>query len=199
MLEFNGAPFSVGDVRTLDCQFGEKYYKQKKPLGKRLWLQGTRKLGCAAHIQIKSFVLYPDYAVISSENVSKWKLQCLRQEKLSKLREDIHAKSPVKTIIKHFVSLPSEAAHSGHPTGQSSNAVFSQKLHPKVTSKITEIVHSGITETAEVKRLLKYYVDSILCKELGQKPALYDRSFYPLNSDIRNHVYMAKKALDLLN
>ena len=49
MLEFNGAPFSVGDVRTLDCQFGEKYYKQKKPLGKRLWLQGTRKLGCAAH------------------------------------------------------------------------------------------------------------------------------------------------------
>ena len=57
LLEFDGVPFSVGDVRTLDCQFGEKYYKQKKPLGKRLWLHGTRKLGCAAHIQIKSFML----------------------------------------------------------------------------------------------------------------------------------------------
>ena len=88
MLEFDGTPFSVGDVRTLDCQFGEKYYKQKKPLGKRLWLQGTRKLGCAAHIQIKSFVLYPEYAVIPSETVSKWKLQCLHQEKLSKLKEN---------------------------------------------------------------------------------------------------------------
>ena len=44
LLEFDGVPFSVEDVRTLDCQFGEKYYKQKKPLGKRLWLQGTRKL-----------------------------------------------------------------------------------------------------------------------------------------------------------
>ena len=97
VLEFHGAPFSVGGVRSLDCQFGEKYYKQKKPLGKHLWLQGTRKLGCAAHIQIKSFVLYADYAVIPSENVSKWKLQCLCLEKLSKLREDIRAKNPVKT------------------------------------------------------------------------------------------------------
>ena len=84
MLEFDGVPFSVGDVRILDCQFGEKYYKQNKPLGKRLWLQGTRKLGCGAHIQTKSFVLYPEYAVVPTEHVSKWKLQCLRQEKLRK-------------------------------------------------------------------------------------------------------------------
>ena len=118
----------------------------------------------------------------------------LRQEKLSKLKEDVHAKNPIKTIIKHFVSLPSKAAHGGHPTGWSSDAVFNQKLHPKVTSKITEVVHSGITETAEVKLSLKYYIDSILSKELGQKPAIYDRAFYPLNSDIRNHVCMAKKA-----
>ena len=59
------------------------------------------------------------------------------------------------------------------------------------------MVHSGITETAEVKSSLKCYVNSILSKELGQKPALYDRAFYPLNSDIRNHICMAKKALDL--
>ena len=76
LLKFDGVPFSIDDVRTLDCQFGEKYYKQKKPLGKRLWLQGTRKLGCAAHVQIKSF---PECAVIPSEHISKWKLQCLRQ------------------------------------------------------------------------------------------------------------------------
>ena len=89
------------------------------------------------------------------------KLQCLNREKLSKLKEDIHAKNPIKTIINHL-SLPSEAANSGHSTGQSSETVFSQKLHQKVASKTTEMVHSGSIETAEVKHSLKYYVDSIL-------------------------------------
>ena len=113
------------------------------------------------------------------------------------MKEEICAKHQVRTIIKHFVSLPSEGAHSGHPIGRSSKAIFSQKLHPKVTAKITEMVQSGITETAEVKRSLKYYVDRILSDQLGHKPATHDRAFYPLNSDIRNHICMAKKALDL--
>ena len=137
MLEFNGVPFSVGDVRILDCQFGEKYCKQNKPLGKQLWLQGTRKLGCGAHIQTKSFVLYPcRVCSCTNRDVSKWKLQCLHQEKLSKLKEEVCAKHQVRAIIKYFVLLPSEGVHSGHPIGQSSEAIFSQKLHPKVTAKI---------------------------------------------------------------
>ena len=90
------------DVRILDCQFGERYYKQNKPLDKRLWLQGMRKLGCGTHVQTKSFVFYPEYAVVPTEHVSKWKLQFLHQEKLSKLKEEICAKHQVKTIIKHF-------------------------------------------------------------------------------------------------
>lgn len=28
LLEFDGVPFSIGDVKTLDCQFGEKYVLQ---------------------------------------------------------------------------------------------------------------------------------------------------------------------------
>ena len=96
-----------------------------------------------------------------------------------------------------FVSLPSEGVHSGHPMGRSSEAIFSQKLHPKVTAKITEMVQSGITEIAEVKRSLKYYVDGILSDQLGHKPVTHDRAFYLLNIDIHNHICMAKKALDL--
>ena len=60
------------------------------------------------------------------------------------------------------------------------------------------MVHSGISETAEVKRSLKCYVDTILMEELGQKLQLYDRAFYPSNTDIRNHIYLAKKGMDLL-
>ena len=59
------------------------------------------------------------------------------------------------------------------------------------------MVTSGITDTAEVRRSLKYYVDNFLCKDIGQKPHPHDRAFYPLKQDIMNHISMAKRALDL--
>ena len=59
------------------------------------------------------------------------------------------------------------------------------------------MVQSGITDSTKVKRSLKCYVDTILAVELGQKPQLYDRAFYPSSADIRNHIYMARKVMDL--
>ena len=47
-------PFSVNETRMLDCQFGQKYYKQKPKQGKKMWLQGTRNMGCMAHIEVKT-------------------------------------------------------------------------------------------------------------------------------------------------
>ena len=162
-MSFDHIPFSVAEVKLLDCQFGEKYYKQKPPKGERLWLQGTRKHGCAAHITVKSYTLYPSNGIDKADKtLSKWKLRCLCAERLSKLREDLAAKKEIKTDTKYFVSLPSEAVHSEHPTGQSSPAIYSQKVHPKVASKIVDMAHSGITETSEVKRSLKCYVDTII-------------------------------------
>ena len=48
--------------------------------------------------------------------------------------------------------------------------IHSQKVHPKVASKIADAVRSGISETAEVNRSLKCYADTILFEELGHKP-----------------------------
>ena len=93
------------------------------------------------------------------------------------------------------MSFPSNEAHSGHPIGQ--EAVHTQKVHPQVAQKIMQMISSGITETTEVKRSLKYYVDNFLCKEIGHKPHPHDRAFYPLKQDIANHINMAKKAIDL--
>ncbi len=28
-----------------------------------MWLQGTRKIGCMAHIEVKAFNLYPEYMI----------------------------------------------------------------------------------------------------------------------------------------
>ena len=56
-------PFSLGEKRTLDCQYGTKYYKSKPHSSDRVFLQGTRKKGCQAHIQILEFCIYPQYGV----------------------------------------------------------------------------------------------------------------------------------------
>ena len=48
--------------------------------------------------------------------------------------------------------------------------------------KITEMVMSGIADTAEVRWSLKYHVDNFLCEEIRQKTHPHDRMFYPLKS-----------------
>ena len=196
-IQFGNVPFSVAETKMLDCQFGPKYYKQKPKQGKRLWLQGTRKMGCNAHVEVKSFILYPEFAITTAEreDLSNYKVRCLQEEKLRMLRDDIEARRTVKTITKHFISLPSEEAHAGHPTGQA--GVHAQKVHPALSQKILEMVEAGITGTSGVKHSLRHFVNSTLSTELGQKLLPGDRAFYPRSEDIRNHICKAKRALEL--
>ena len=107
----------------------------------------------------------------------------------------LHAKNPVKTEAKYYVSFPYNEAHSEHPIGL--EAIHTQNVHPNVAQKIGELVTSGITDTSEVRRPLKYFVNNYLCKEIGHKPNPHDRAFYPLKQDNINHIGMAKRAIDL--
>ena len=93
------------------------------------------------------------------------------------------------------MSFPCNEPHSEHPIGL--EAIHTQNVHPKVAQKIIEMVTSVIANTSEVRRLLKYFVDNYLCKEIGHKPNPHDRAFYPLKQDIVNHIGMAKRAIDL--
>ena len=122
-------------------------------------------------------------------------MRCMKEEKMRELQRMLHTQNPVKTEVKYFVSFPSNESHSGHLIGQ--EAVYTQKVHPQVAQKIMQMVSSGITETTEVKRSLKYYVANFLCKEIGHKPHPHDRAFYLLKQDIANHINMAKKVIDL--
>ena len=162
-----------------------------------MWLQGTRKIGCMAHVEVKTYVLYPQYAISKEEKegLSNWQLRYLREKKLQELKSCLDAQMPVQSETKYFVSLPTNEAHSEHPVGKA--AIHVQKIHPQVAQKIMEMVSSGITDTAEVTRSLRYYVDNILSKEIGQKPNDHDRAFYPLKQDIINHINQAKRAADL--
>ena len=100
-----------------------------------------------------------------------------------------------KTEIKFFISLPTNEAHKNHPTG--ADIAFAQKVHPLLLSKISELVSANITDVHEVKKLLKYHTENQISKELGFKPQTHDRAFYPNTVDIKNHVYRAKRALEL--
>ena len=94
-----------------------------------------------------------------------------------------------------FISLPTENAHCGHPTGEMSG--FSQRVHPMIITKISDLVASGITDVQEIRKLLWHYVQHTIPVELNLTPSLTDRAFYPMPCDIRNHISKAKKALEL--
>lgn len=149
-----------------------------------------------AHIDVKVFALYPQYAISNEEGsgLTKWKLRCLKKEKIDDLKNKLISKTKVLTKLRYFVSIPSNAAHSDHPIGKS--AIHSQKIHPLVAQKIMEMVLSGMTDCAEIRRPLRYYVNNFLFKEIG-RPNPYDRAFYPLKQDIANHISQAKRAIDL--
>ena len=102
-----------------------------------------------------------------------------------------------KTQTKYFVSLPTNEAHKNHPTG--ANITFAQKVHPYyyIITKISELVSANTTDVHEVIKLLKYHTDNQISKQLGFKPQTHDRAFYPNIIDIKNHVYQAKRALEL--
>lgn len=90
----------------------------------------------------------------------------------------------IKTKTVWFISLPSEHAHSGHPTGKGV-AGFSQRMNDKVAAKIVEIVAEGITEDIQVQNLLHYVVHD-LCKD--EHPDPHERAYLPMDVDIKNHI-----------
>ena len=43
-VSFNNIPFSLEEVRILDCQYGKHYFNKRENGNKRLRLQGSRKI-----------------------------------------------------------------------------------------------------------------------------------------------------------
>ena len=131
-VSFNNIPFSLEEVRILDCQYGKHYFNKRENGNKRLRLQGSRKIGCQAKIKIKSYTTYPDYVVPNTTNMTSRQAKQAQQTALDKLRKAIESDEKVNTETKFFVSLPSTDAHSGHPLGCDACG-FAQRIHPLVT------------------------------------------------------------------
>ena len=50
--------------------FGQHYYKDHQGISDRTRLQGSRKIGCKAHIVVRTITLYPDFKLSKSETAS---------------------------------------------------------------------------------------------------------------------------------
>ena len=121
----------------MDCQHGVQYYKPKKCLGKRNRLQGTRKIGCKAHIILREYIPYPEYKVDKSYD-SKRQERLAKEERLKQLRADLNTGVKVQTECRYYVSLPTEEAHHNtHPTRGAH--IMAQRVNPHVAEKISSL------------------------------------------------------------
>ena len=191
---FSDSPFMVNREVVMDCQYGVHYWKDKEPKKKQLRLQRTRKIGCNAHIKIRYYTVYKEYQLHNVSGMTSRQLRDHKEKVLQELRSCITS-GKVTGEEWCFISLPTENAHCAHPTGEISG--FSQRVHPMIIAKISELVASGITCVQEVRKMLRNYVQHTISTELNLTPSVTDRSFYPMPCDIRNHISKAKKALEL--
>ena len=193
--EFGNTPFRLLERRTLDCQFGKQYYKDKPRRSSRAMVQGTHKLGCPAHIEIKVYEVFPEYSI--SESVitqnSKRALRMLKEEKMTHLNTALSMKDNVKSVKKYLYPCP-QVKHTirNTPTGAIAGAV--QKIHLLLSQKIESLVKEGTTDPCTVQRVLKEYIHESMRPNL---PCETDRSYYPTIADINNHIYKSKTALQL--
>ena len=144
-VEFNNAPFTVTTIRRLDCQFDKYYYKEHQGKSDRTWLQGTRKIGCQAHIIVCTITLYTKFQLseVESARLGAQSLKEKKKGKLAHLYKSLSCGEPVITSTKyHVLLLMEEAHHSSHETRGA--AGYAQRIDPKFVEKFMSLYQRGL-------------------------------------------------------
>ena len=67
---------------------------------------------------------------------------------------------------RYYVSLPTEEAHHNtHPTRRTH--IMAQRVNPYVAQKMSEIVAEGMIDPQQIKRALRHYVNTVLCRPVA--------------------------------
>ena len=101
-LQFNNTPFTTTEIRKLDCQFGNHYYKEHQGASSHTRPQGTRKIGCRAHITVRTTTLFPEFQLseVESTEFGARKLKQRKQELLASLQEALSQRKSLQTCTK---------------------------------------------------------------------------------------------------
>lgn len=65
-----------------------------------MYIQGTRKLGCHAHVKVVEYKLYPDYALgpMETKPLKNKQLRQLREENLHALKQALEEELLLKVL-----------------------------------------------------------------------------------------------------
>ena len=145
-VEFSNTPFALGQTRIMHCQFGNHYFKKKERNSSRVCIQGTRQIGCQAHVEIREYILYPEYSVNVTKTLSAWKARTMRESKLKELRTSLKSGKEVKVEKKYFVSLPIKEAHTRltQQVGCMAGSTFWQLVAILIMQKLNVIIHAAL-------------------------------------------------------
>ncbi|XP_056007175.1 uncharacterized protein LOC125649720 isoform X2 [Ostrea edulis] len=152
----------------------------------RFHIQPSRKVGCDAQIVVRHVFVFRDSQYCAQDIP-------LRSKKRHKILQDIlcrlkNESSPYTGEEKIYVCLPLCASHSNHTVIPETG--LSNRINENVKRKIYEIVNMGVTNINVIKKLLKSFVEAEFAnKEI--KPSKFDRAYYPLSKDIKNHIHTA--------
>lgn len=113
---------------------------------------------------------------------------------LKQLVHDREIGKHLKTVKRYYFKLPLSTRHEAHPVGEA--GTIGHSIHPKITSKIRELVGENITSTDVVRKCLEQYAQKEMFggNAAQQKPIKSNRRYYPSRQDLRSHVARAISA-----
>ena len=132
----------------------------------------------------------PELSVDSIQSKSVRFKKELKKEHLSKVHDFILKN---KFVRRYYVTFPLISRHSNHPI-LNEKAGQLKTVHPMIIEKIYELVSGSITEKNVIRCMLNEVVSEFK-KHLGIDIQPYDRSFFPTDRDICNHIRNARNAI----
>ena len=132
----------------------------------------------------------PELSVDSIQSKSVRLKKELKKEHLSKVHDFILKN---KFVRRYYVTFPLISRHSNHPI-LNEKAGQLKTVHPMIIEKIYELVSGSITEKNVIRCMLNGVVNEFK-KDLGIDIQPYDRSFFPTDRDICNHIRNARNAI----
>ncbi|XP_041460309.1 nudix hydrolase 20, chloroplastic-like isoform X2 [Lytechinus variegatus] len=156
------------------------------PRKKRKRLQQSKKKGCPAKVIMKEVILFPQF---KSSNMSKY----VRDRKSSAIRNSLTNGEQIEAEHRIYIQLPSLASHQNtHSQGPLIGSL--NPLAKEIRGKIQELVGHGVSETKEIRRHLKIYVNHLFPNP-AERPHTTNTAYYPTDTTIRNHIYAARMRL----
>ena len=84
-----------------------QYKKPKPPTSNRVHLQGSKRKGCGAHVEVIEITLYPEYCTASQITPTTSKKQCrkVKEELLQSLKQELKMGKVREVVHKYLVRL----------------------------------------------------------------------------------------------